>query len=71
MQDKIRENAKKWKGQFLTECSQEQEKGKILEVENTIFENIIRDYTIEVNEILKDVKRGEKKRKRRKRRTEN
>ena len=40
------------------ECIQEQEKSKILEVENEIFENIMRDCTIEANARQKDVKRG-------------
>ena len=49
------------------ECNQEQEKNKILEVQNEIFENIMRDYAIEVNEkrTSKIRKRKIKRRKRR------
>ena len=53
------------------ECNQEQEKKKNLEVENDIFENIARDYTIEVNGIKKNVKKRTRKLKRRKRRKQN
>ena len=53
------------------ECCQEQEKGNILEVKIENFENIKRDYTIELNAMREDVKKRKKKRKRRKRRTEN
>ena len=42
------------------ECNQEQEKNKILEVENEIFENITRDYIIKANSIKKDVKKNKK-----------
>ena len=43
------------------EWSPEQEKGKILEVENEIFENIMRDYAIEVNAIKRMLKRRKKR----------
>ena len=38
------------------ECNKEQEKSKILEVENRIFEKIMRDYVIKANAIKKVLK---------------
>ena len=45
------------------ECNQEQEKSKILQVENEIFEQITWDYAIEENSIKKDIKRRKRKNK--------
>ena len=42
------------------ECSQEQEKGNILEMAIEIFEHIMRDYAIELNAMQKDVKKRKK-----------
>ena len=42
------------------EKSQEQQKDKILEVENDVFENAMRDYTIELNTMQKQVKKRKK-----------
>ena len=44
----------------------EQEKGKILEVEDNIIENIMRDHAIELNAMQKDVNRGKRNEKERK-----
>ena len=52
------------------ECSKELEKSNILEVENEIFANIMREHAIEVNEMQKEGKKRKKKRKRGKRKTE-
>ena len=38
------------------ECNQEQEKSDILEAENEIFENIMREHAIEINLIKKMLK---------------
>ena len=42
------------------ECSHEQEKGEVLEVENEIFENITRDRTTEASTMQKDVEKRKK-----------
>ena len=42
------------------ECSQEREKSNILEVENEIFVNIMREHAIEVNIMQKEGKRGKR-----------
>ena len=38
------------------DCNQEQEKSDILEAENEIFENIMREHAIEINLIKKMLK---------------